>query len=407
MGAHNKEERAEEKASLLPPEHERVGFINVIILGVSFCLLFIAFSATQNLQTNLNGNMGFESLAILYFVFAGTNFFSPFIVTLVGEKVGLLIGAVCYCTFIAANMRLITPVYLGASAVIGFGAAVLWTAQGAMVIRSAPPAKLGAYNGLFFGIFQWSQILGNLLVGILMSKGISNYILFLILTIIGSTSIVGILFLRRPKAPPTQTGEPFSKRILQTFSVTFTKQMALLYMTMIYSGVSQTYFFGVFPKTRPQHQLGYIMTAFGAADVLGSLVAGYVSDKIGRVPIIITCALSMTAGAVLFFLQFPLHILPEAEYLSYVIAVLLGIADSGFNTQIYATLGVVFPDRVEAAVGAYKFFQAGSTAVLFLLGPHVSHTFYFVVAMVTLWSGTLGFFILTAITSKRPRDNIN
>eukprot|EP00026_Physarum_polycephalum_P007093 Phypoly_transcript_07147.p1 GENE.Phypoly_transcript_07147~~Phypoly_transcript_07147.p1 ORF type:complete len:410 (+),score=45.47 Phypoly_transcript_07147:79-1308(+) len=402
----------EEKASLLPPEHERAGFINVIILGVSFCLLFIAYSAAQNLQTNLHGNLGFQTLSTLYFVFTATNFISPYIVLLVGEKISLLVGAVCYCVFIAANMHVVQPILLGASAIVGFGAAVLWTAQGSTVIRCAPPAKLGAYNGLFFGIFQWAQVIGNLLAGILLAKGISEYLLFLILTIIGSTSLIGFLFLRRPKAPPASSGDSFSSRILQTFSVMFTKQMALLYLAMIYSGISQTYMFGVFPGTRPKKQVGYIMTAFGVADVIGSLVAGYVSDKIGRLPIIFICAVSMSAGSIVFFLQDPVHALSDARYISYIIAILLGIADSGFNTQIYATLGFVFPDRVEAAIGAFKFFQAGSSAVLFLLGPYVSNTFYFVVVLVTLWSGTLFFFVLNAITPKKhsrldDEDNIN
>jgi MFS family permease len=407
FSGHDTRHKSEERASLISPEQEKQGFINVVILGVSFCLLFIAYSATQNLQTNLHGNLGFESLSILYFVFAFTNFISPYVVVLVGEKVALLFGCVCYCVFIAANTKVIEPILLAASAIIGFGAAVLWTAQGSAVIRSSPPEKLGAYNGIFFGIFQWAQVLGNLLAGILLSKGISDKILFLILTIIGSTSLIGILFLRRPKTV-SMSSEPFSTRILQTFNVMFTKKMALLYLAMIYSGVSQTYMFGVFPKTRPKKEVGYIMTAFGGADVAGSLLAGYISDKVGRLPIIFVCACSMTAGSVVFFLQ-EVEVLGDATYLSYVISVLLGIADSGFNTQIYATLGHVFPDRVEAAIGAYKFFQAGSTAVLFLLGPYVSQLFYFIVVLATLWSGTFLFFILTLVTPKHKRadENIN
>jgi len=199
---------------------------------------------------------------------------------------------------------------------------------------------------------------------------------------------------------------PFSTRISQTFSIMVTKQMALLYCCMIYSGVSQTYMFGVYPATRPKKEVGYIMTAFGAADVLGSLIAGYLSDKIGRLPIIFVSAISMSAGTIIFYLQ-DMKVLADVEYLSYVIAILFGIADAGFNTQIYATLGFVFPDKVEAAVGAYKFFQAGSTGILFFLGTTVSHTFYFIVVLVTLWSGTLFFFVLSAITPKHTRAGDN
>jgi MFS family permease len=340
----------------------------------------------------------------LYSVFAPANFISPYVVTLIGERASLMFGAVCYCIFIAANMKVEKPILLGASAIIGFGAAVLWTAQGSAVIHNAPSSKLGSYNGLFFGIFQWAQVIGNLLAGILLAKNISDFWLFCILTIIGSTSLIGFMFLKRPQATETpKEVEPVLKRLGQTFAVMATKPMVFLYLAMIYSGASQTYMFGVFPATRPKQEVGYIMTAFGAADVLGSLVAGYASDRVGRLPIVFTCAISMSMASIIFFMQDTLHLISDATYLSYVIAILLGIADSGFNTQIYATLGNIFTDRVEAAFGAFKFFQAGSTAVLFFVGPYVSHTFYFVVVLATLWSGTLFFFALEAITPPSPK----
>lgn len=385
---------------------ERRGFINVIILGISFCVLFVAFSSTQNLQTNVHGDMGFRSLSVLYCVFAPANFISPYVVQLVGEKFALIIGAVCYCLYIAANIKVEEPILLGASAVIGFGAAVLWTAQGSVVLHSAPADKLGAYNGLFFGIFQWAQVIGNLIAGVLLSNGTSPSTLFFILTVVGSTSLLGFFFVSGHKVEATEA-VPVKDRILQTLKIMTEKQMFLLYLAMIYSGISQTYMFGVFPKTRPTKEVGYIMAVFGAADVIGSFVAGFVSDKLGRMPVVFSCALSMTVGSTIFFLQYPLHILPDEQYLSYVIAILLGIADSGFNTQLYAILGAVFPDRVEAAIGAFKFFQAGSTAVLFFVGPYftsdsLSQIFYYGVTNGFLWTGTLTFLILVLqLKSKR------
>jgi len=393
---------------------ERRGLINVLILGFSFCVLFVAFSSTQNLQTNVHGDLGFRSLSVLYLVFAPANFISPYIVQLVGEKIALIIGAVCYCVYIAANIKVTEPILLGASAIIGFGAAVLWTAQGSVVIHSAPPAKLGAYNGLFFGIFQCAQVIGNLTAGVLLSNGTDLSKLFLILTVVVSTSLAGFIFVRGDiylsRGNRVEEGEtiPVRVRLMQTVKIMTEKNMIYLYLAMIYSGISQTYMFGVFPKTRPTKEVGYIMAVFGAADVIGSFVAGSVSDKLGRMPVLLTCAVSMTVGSVIFFLQDPLHILPDATYLSYVIAILLGIADSGFNTQIYATLGAVFPDRVEAAIGAFKFFQAGSTAVLFFVGPYVNELFYFAVTNGFLWTGTIMFFVLSVqLSSRRNYTNIN
>jgi MFS family permease len=330
-------------------------------------------------------------------VFAPANFISPYIVQLIGEKFSLILGALCYCIYVAANIKVTEPTLLGASAIIGFGAAVLWTAQGSVVMHSSTKEKLGSYNGLFFGLFQWAQVIGNLLAGILLSHGTNNSTLFIILTIVGGCSLIGFLFIRQFKVEDVDAPQmSISERFSQTFKLMVTREMIMLYLAMIYSGISQSYMFGVFPKTRPKNDVGYIMAVFGAADVLGSFVAGYVSDRLGRMPIVFTCAVSMTAGSLIFFMQYLDLISMEDKYLSYVIAILLGIADSGFNTQLYSILGAIFADRVEPAIGAFKFFQAGSTAVLFFLGPYVSQVFYFATTMSFLWTGTLLFFVLDA-----------
>jgi len=57
-----------------------------VLLGLLFCILFLAFNATQNLQSTVNKKLGFWSLAILYIVFATSNFFAPAVVMKIGEK---------------------------------------------------------------------------------------------------------------------------------------------------------------------------------------------------------------------------------------------------------------------------------------------------------------------------------
>jgi len=255
---------------------------------------------------------------------------------------------------------------------------------------------------------------------------LSNNTLFFILSLVGGCSLFGFAFVRRCKKSGTNSNNnnnnnegdnegnnnnegnnsnnnsnnniPVSVRLMQTVRIMAEKPMLYLYLAMIYSGVSQTVMSGVFPATRPQGEVGYIMTAFGAADVLGSFVAGYLSDKIGRLPILLTCAASFTIGSMLFLLQ-TVNVVSDYKVVSYIIAIFFGVADSGFNTQIYAMIGVVFPGRVESAIGGYKFLQSGAAATLYFLGPYVSELFYFLVANALLWSGTLFFFFLSRLFS--------
>ena len=44
----------------------------------------------------------------------------------------------------------------------GFGAAILWIALGAYVTKASTPDTVGKNNGVFWGVFQFSNVLGNL-----------------------------------------------------------------------------------------------------------------------------------------------------------------------------------------------------------------------------------------------------
>eukprot|EP01111_Echinosteliopsis_oligospora_P010349 TRINITY_DN3202_c0_g1_i1.p1 TRINITY_DN3202_c0_g1~~TRINITY_DN3202_c0_g1_i1.p1 ORF type:complete len:425 (+),score=92.60 TRINITY_DN3202_c0_g1_i1:7-1281(+) len=374
-----------------------LGLYNVWLMSFSFCVLFFAFSSTQNLETTVNKDIGSYSLGVLYVVFALSNFISPFVVSLFGLRGALIIGAVCYTLYIAANMKVVFWIFMGASAINGFGASILWTAQGALITQSAPEGKLGAYNGIFFGVFQWAQILGNLSAGLMLSSGVSTFKLFLIFTCVSGSSLAGFFSLR---ATPRPEKVDVKERFLATLRLIGDKYMILMYLPMIYSGLSQPFFFGLFPKTiQNTASVGYIMAVFGAADAAGSFLAGYISDKIGRLPIMIFCGLCTTGASVIMLLMTPqILVIQYKETIEYAIAVLLGIADSGFNTQIYAILGTLYPTKPDAAFAVYKFFQAGSSAILFFVGTKFSLTICIYTVNATLWAGMLTYLVLFKIT---------
>eukprot|EP00026_Physarum_polycephalum_P007730 Phypoly_transcript_07795.p1 GENE.Phypoly_transcript_07795~~Phypoly_transcript_07795.p1 ORF type:complete len:431 (+),score=39.49 Phypoly_transcript_07795:56-1348(+) len=381
---------------------EKRGFINVLVLSFSFCLLFSAFNTAGSLQTSLNGNLGYWSNGILYIVFAVATFVSPWFVINFGEKITLLIGAACYTLYIGANIRVTEAFLFTASGIIGFGAALIWTAQGSVILHSAPLAKLGAYNGIFFGIFQWSHVIGNVIAGELLEDGTPKSTLFLVLTIVAGCSLIGFVCVRQSVSTEKMNEEPIGERLVQTIKVMGTRRMMLLWIVIIYTGISQTFVTGIFPATRPQKIVGWINAVFGAADVVGSFTFGYLSDRIGRLPIVLICGCSMTIGSIVLFLQL-FHKITQDDWVGYVIAIFLGIADSGFNTQIYSTLGTYFPERLEASIGAFKFLQSGASAVLFFIGAHVkAYSIYFGITNGFLWVGVFLFYILLRTKPPTP-----
>eukprot|EP01111_Echinosteliopsis_oligospora_P010155 TRINITY_DN3104_c0_g1_i4.p1 TRINITY_DN3104_c0_g1~~TRINITY_DN3104_c0_g1_i4.p1 ORF type:complete len:106 (-),score=7.80 TRINITY_DN3104_c0_g1_i4:100-417(-) len=63
------------------------------------------------------------------------------------------------------------------------------------------------------------------------------------------------------------------------------------------------------------------------------------------------------------------------QYLGYVIDILFGLADSGFNTQIYAVLAgyqALFSAKTGDMFAVFKLFQAGSSAVMFIMAINLN-----------------------------------
>ena len=78
-----------------------LNFDRLTLISLGFLLLFIAFNSAANLSAKAMkddgfDNLGFYSMAVLYFVFAFSSFFSTAIVNKIGTKTALVGGALCY-----------------------------------------------------------------------------------------------------------------------------------------------------------------------------------------------------------------------------------------------------------------------------------------------------------------------
>ncbi len=121
-----------------PPFGSMSATRNAVHFGSSVCLVFMAFSVSQNFQTSSDHKAaGATALGILYACFAASNFVSSFIVTTLGSKLCLIIGAITYALFVAANIAFVEAILFASSALIGVGASILWTAQGAYISNCA------------------------------------------------------------------------------------------------------------------------------------------------------------------------------------------------------------------------------------------------------------------------------
>jgi hypothetical protein len=72
---------------------------------------------------------GFYSLSIIYATFTAFSWIAPSVMVVLGLKITMFVGAVIYALFVATFFQLNNGLLYSASALLGLGAALIWTAQ--------------------------------------------------------------------------------------------------------------------------------------------------------------------------------------------------------------------------------------------------------------------------------------
>jgi len=257
----------------------------------------------------------------------------------------------------------------------------------------------GTLSGIFFAIFQLNQIIGNLMVAILLDRlSVSLTYLFLIFTFVSFISVISFFFLKNPhERPDFETMSlTTAERIGRTFKVFTESRMLLFAVIIIFSGLSQSFFYGRFPKTLGEELIGligYVMACFGTADAVGSYAFGKLSDHIGRKLVMLMSSVLFLTGIVLLLLL-SREFLKFHTYVYFIIGVLFGLSDAGFYTCLYATIGTLFKERLEIGFAAFRFVQALSTAIFFFVSPYLDLQFSILVVSTFLILGFMNYFLL-------------
>ncbi|KAF7255276.1 hypothetical protein EG68_08265 [Paragonimus skrjabini miyazakii] len=432
-----------------------VGLFNVILTGVAFLFLFTAFQtasqASQNVleaaakESGQNVGVGYVSLSILYAAFSVSNWFAAVVVKLLGPKYTMFLGALCYLLFVATFMEpRAWSLYLG-SIVNGFGAAVLWTAQGALITSCSTGSNVARNFGIFWGLFQFSQVVGGLYVYLSLA-GISTIDRQMRLQLFGGLLVCGgvgcLLFLvLRPPSKTQRPGSEFAsnttdlshttttnhgntrhlcKSAVQTFCRSFhllpSKVMLCLLLACGFTGVNTTFLSSLFASCightlafgdNVKAYIGLMVVFVGLGEIVGS---GLVNlrrwiDSYGLVSIFgYTGAL---IGAFLCFIMLPANSpIQETHDFTYVspnlatcmfVAALFGMVDAVWNTQISVLIGRVYgrdeeKDDVPVVFALYRCVQSVMAAITFAYCDQL--LLHWHVLLYVLWAsaGVAGFF---------------
>ncbi|XP_049869126.1 UNC93-like protein MFSD11 [Pectinophora gossypiella] len=413
-------------------------FVNVILLGFGFMFVFTAFQTMGNIEktildsikqddTSFTGD-GYTSLAIIYATLAICNWMAPSIITITGPRGAMLIGAATYLFFIVSFLFPRTWLLYAASVLIGAGAAAIWTGQGNYLTLNSDADTISRNSGVFWAMLQCSMFFGNLFVFIKFQgkthiDGETRNVVFGALTAVCAVGIVFLLLLRPIRRVPAlddakvemvnhESEGPMDafKGAIRLFC---TRDMLLLSVTFIYTGVELSFFSGVYSSAigftlamgeNAKQLVGLSGVFIGVGEVLGGALFGILGSKTtrwGRDPIVIMGYLIHLVSFFLIFINLPaeapfgdtkeISYINPSPYLAMFCSFLLGFGDACFNTQIYSILGGNYSDNSTSAFALFKFTQSLAAAACFFYSSQALLTVQLVVLAVLASLGTASF----------------
>ncbi|CAF4808545.1 unnamed protein product [Rotaria sp. Silwood1] len=356
---------------------DRSNLYNIIHLSLSFFLIFMSYNVTQTFQTSSDyAKDGAFAIGIIYLVFClGNLALSSYITQLLGVRLTLILSSLTYVLFIACNIKYNKWTLYICAFLLGFGAALLWTAQGVYVTISTnkheqinnliPSSTRGFMNGIFFGLFQLHQIIGNLLVSFLFHLNFDQWIIFTIMTSIAGLGMLSLIFLRNIKIPKIKK----ERSILSSLSILLDIRFVLLIPAMCYNGLSQGFIFATIPPLIVDKSRKYLMFAlFGTISSFSFIFVGKLSDLIGRRLFIFI--IGALAHMIIFGLLLTIWKASLDESHTEIFVILLtglSIGDAIFGTLLYSIVASIYGEtRPADAFACLKLFQSGSTAIAFV-----------------------------------------
>merc|ERR1712154_697038 len=286
--------------------------LNIILLGLTFCLLFTGFntmSQTQKLvysyaseQSSFNVD-GFTTSAMIYVLFAFNSWLSPSIVVVFGPRMSMLVAALLYVFYVSQYLYFNTYSVYVATVLVGLAAPVIWTAQGFLLANNSDPETITRNSGIFWAMNMSSGFIGNLIAFLLFNgkEDINKDTRMTLGAILTSVSFAGslVIFLFRPMPWAEKSDSNFLQTLKDSASLFITPKMLMFCVTMAFTGFNQSLWAGVYSTCIGFTEgFGENRTALAsisailiaAGEVVGGLLfglLGFLTVKWGRHPIIL------------------------------------------------------------------------------------------------------------------------
>jgi MFS family permease len=173
----------------------------VVLVGITCFATPGMFSAVSNLGAGGTQDVALSDTAngVLYGMFALTGLVSGGICNLLGPRFTLFLGTLGYALYVGSLWCFQTQgtrwFFILAGAILGVTAALLWSAQGEIMMSYPLEKDKGKMFGIFWAIFQLGTFIGSVIAlainirsGKLQAVSTSTYIAFLVIIFCGVAS---------------------------------------------------------------------------------------------------------------------------------------------------------------------------------------------------------------------------
>lgn len=360
------------------------------ILSLCFFIMFFAYNGVQQFLvtyfSTLNKVMvGFWSLTLIYFFLLISNFFSGFIVSKFGVKKCLVAGSLFYSLFIFSVVsKNLSFIYL-ASALLGFGAALLWTAQGTFLVRVSDPKRYGKNSGFFNTIFQLGSVFGIIIFSFIVVR-LSFQHAFLIFAFLPLISTIIFTTLKNTKPKVVNFKEKF-----RAFGKMLTNLLLIkFFLTWISFSLVQGIVAGQIPLEIKKYfglgSIGFLSSFFYFLPIAFSYYLGKLSDIKGRKNFLILAYILIALGLGLFAIQINFDL---GKWIFVLFFLLISFGFAIFASIRFAIIGDVSKDsNLEYLTAISVLFGNMGYVIVFLLNiylqPAVSYLISFCIVFLSL-----------------------
>ncbi len=278
-----------------------------------------------------------------------------------GRKLPLIIGTVAFGTapllfLLSQNiwMIMLARIYQAV------GLAAFLSSGSSLVADMAPQSKLGTYMGIYRLVNTFALLSGPAIA----MKVINNFnydVWFKLAFILGLLSITMMALVRAPKVTLSQSRDSLKWFVEVLSNRLFWPVYGSIAVVSVGYGVLLTFASLFLSQTTELSNPAIYFTYFGLAGIAGNLSAGYLSDRFGRIQIILPSLFMLGVGTlVLFFTS-------AAAWLLIISSILAGIGFSGglltaiawlidlADTKLRGTVLAIQESTIDLSIGLGSF----------------------------------------------------